>query len=182
MKRAKRSDIVSYSRPRSLPLPSLPPFSTRNRDERRQLAVRVRGNCQVVERVAHQIEAARPVQRHENRRLRAVFVGRRHIDENLPLLADRLLRDRAWNRRRGKILLSASRIENSKDFPFGIALVGQIGIDLVVGANDMVAVAFFSGRLGVALVRLAPAGTPVLSAKQTRHALHNATVGLSATF
>lgn len=28
MNRAKRSDIVSYSRPRSLPLPSLPPFST----------------------------------------------------------------------------------------------------------------------------------------------------------
>ena len=151
MKRAKRSDIVSYSRPRSLPLPSLPPFSTPIAMNAGSLRFGVRRDRQIVQRVAHQVEATRPVERHEHRRLRAVFVGGRHVDKNLPLLAHRLP-----GIERGIVAAEDLAVgqphRELEVFSLGIAPVREIGIDLVVGADDDVAIAFRAGLLRVVVL------------------------------
>ena len=72
-----------------------------NGDERRQLALRVLGNGEIVERVADQVELAGSVMDDQNGRFGAVFVGGRNIDKNLALFAHRLFcQAQAWYRRR----------------------------------------------------------------------------------
>src|SRR6266516_4297250 len=62
-----------------------------NRDERRQLAIRILRNGQIVERVAHQVELAGSVMNDENRGLGAIYIGGRHIDKDTSLFSHRLL-------------------------------------------------------------------------------------------
>ena len=99
----------------------------------------------------HQVQVTRPVERDQHRGLRAVFVSGGHVDKNLPLLADRLL-----GIERGIVAAEDLAVRQPhrelEGFPLGIALVGEIGIDLVVGTDDDVAVAFRARFLGILLV------------------------------
>src|SRR5437667_12816594 len=62
-----------------------------NRDERRQLPIRILRNGQIVERVAHQVELAGSVMNDENRGFGAILVGGRHVNKDLTLFSHGLL-------------------------------------------------------------------------------------------
>ncbi|HPG04807.1 MAG TPA: acyl-CoA dehydrogenase family protein, partial [Rhodoblastus sp.] len=57
-----------------------------NGHERRQSPRGIAGDGQVVEGVPHQIEPARSVLHHQNRRRTTIDIGGRHVHEDLPLL------------------------------------------------------------------------------------------------
>ena len=140
------------------------PVFNRDRDKGRQRAVRILGNGQIVERVAHEVELTRPVMDDENGCPGAVFVGGWHIDEDLAFHPHRLL----VGLERGVVALENFAVgqwhRKLEGLPLGIALVREIRIDLVVGTDGEIAVAYRAGILGVCV------GGPCFVGDQANHA------------
>ena len=118
-------------------------------DEGRQLAGRVFGNGEIIERVAHKLHLAGAVVNDQERSRRAVLVGSRHIDGNLSLRSHRLLR-RLQRRVVAPENFAIRELHfELEEFPLGMTKVGEIRSGRVFGTDGDVAVAIGAGILGV---------------------------------
>ena len=117
-------------------------------DEGGQLAVRVLGDGEVVERVAHGLQRAGAVVDDEQGSRGAVLVGRRNIDGDFALRAHGLLVGFERLVVAAEDLAVGERHLELEGFPLGSAEVGEVLVGGVLGADGEFAVAFRAGTFG----------------------------------
>ena len=99
------------------------------------------------------MHAPRPVVHHQNRRLRAVLISGRDIDKNHPRFPHHLLGIERRILALEKLAVGQPHRE-LKVLALGVSLIREIGIDLVVRPDRIVAVAFGAGLLRVRIRRI----------------------------
>src|SRR5687768_2591913 len=103
--------------------------------------------------MAYELELTRSIMGNENGRFAPVFVGGGYVNKNLPLFTHGLFlrlqrlviapKDFALGERHGEF----------EGLALGIALVREIGIDLVIGTHGELTISLFAGLLRVGLGR-----------------------------
>src|SRR5215217_1311788 len=120
-----------------------------NSDERRQLAFRLFGDGKIVEGVADQFELTWSVVDDENWSFDAIVVTGGHINKDFSLFSHFvLIRLECGIGSRENFTVGESHGE-LEGFAFGIAAVGEVGIDLVFRTDGDLAIAFSAGILGI---------------------------------
>ena len=124
------------------------PVFDRDHDEGRQAPLGVLRDRQVVESIADELELAGAVVGHQNGGRGAIAVGRRDVNEDFPLGPDGFFH----GLQRGVVAAEEFAVGQSHlEFELstlGIAPIGEVWVDGVTGANDVVAIARRAGIFG----------------------------------
>src|SRR5437879_5840060 len=137
-----------------------------NGDERRQLAIWIFGDSEVVECIPHQLELTRSVMNDENRGFGAIVIDGWHVNKDLALFTHRFL----FRFERGIVSTENFAVRQShaelEGFSLGIPAIREIRIDLVTGSDGEFAITFSAGIFCVRICR--PYGTRELGDETDR--------------